>query len=93
MPSLFSDTRTSKKESWLSFSSLVKRMLLIVVLIVCNVLFNFSVLTMANTSSKYLFQKEMSSLSAIVFFSQSCMTASARKLERGEPMGVPGICL
>ena len=68
-------------------------MLSVVVLIVCNVLFNFSVLTMANTSSTYLFQKVMSSLSAIALFSRSCMTASARKLERGEPMGVPDICL
>ena len=94
VPSLFLDRRTSRKGSWLSFSSsLVKRMLSVVVLIVCNVLFNFSVLTMANTSSTYLFQKVMSSLSAIVFFSKSCMTASPRKLERGEPMGVPDNCL
>ena len=70
MPSFFLDRRTSRKVSWLSFSSsLVKRILSVVML------FNFSVLTMANTSSTYLFQKVMSSLSAIVLFSRSCMTA------------------
>ena len=84
----------SKKGSWLSFSSsLVKRMFSVVVLIVCNVLFNFSVFTIANKSSTYLFQKVMSSLSVSVLFSKSCITASARELERGELMGVPDICL
>ena len=90
VPSLFLDRRTSRKESWLSFSSsLVKRILSVVVLIVCNVLFNCPVLTMAIMLSTYVFQKVMSSLSAIALFSRSGMTASARKLERGELMGVP----
>ena len=51
------------------------------------------VFTMANTSSIYRFQKLMSLLALTVFFSRSCNTASARKLESGEPIGVPVICL
>ncbi len=54
---------------------------------------DLSFLTVARTSSTYLFHVLMSGLIVTDLFSRFCMTASARKLERGDPIGVPEICL
>ena len=67
--------------------------LLVVLLIVCKMTSVLSFLTVARTSSTYLSQVLMLVLLVTDLFSRSCITASARKLDRGEPIGVPEICL
>ena len=46
-----------------------------------------SVFVIENTSSTYLFHGFMLLLSENTLRCKSCMTASAKKLERGDPMG------
>ncbi len=84
---------TSKNASWLSCSSsLVNLMFLVVLLIVCKTSSVLSFLTVANKSSTYLSHVLMSLLFVTALLSRSCITASARKLESGDPIGVPDIC-
>ncbi len=56
-----------------------------VLFIQCKMSSVLSFLTVARTSSTYLFQVLMSGLCVTDLFSRSCMIASARKLERGDP--------
>ena len=67
-------------------------MFLVVLLIVCKMSSVLSFLTVANTSSTYLSHVLMSLLLVTALLSRSCITASARKLESGDPIGVPDIC-
>ncbi len=93
MPSLVLVNKTSRKASWLfCSSSLVNLMFFVVLFIVCKMSSVLSFFTVAITSSTYLSQVLMSLLLVTDLLSRSCITASARKLERGEPMGVPEIC-
>ena len=68
-------------------------MLFVVLLIVCKMSSVLSLLTVARISSTYLSQVLMSVLLVTDLFSRFCIAASARKLDRGEPIGVPEICL
>ena len=52
-----------------------------------------SFLTAARMSSTYLFHVLLSLLLVTDLFSKSCVTASAKKLERGDPKDVPEICV
>ena len=68
-------------------------MLFVVLLIVCKMSSVLSLLTVARTSSMYLSQVLMSVLLVTDLFFRSCITASARKQDREEPIGVPEICV
>ena len=84
---------TSKNASLFSCSSsLVNLIFLVVLLIVCKMSSVLSFLTVANTSSTYLSHVLMSLLLVTALLSRSCITVSARKLETGDPIGVPDIC-
>ena len=92
VPSLVLVNKTSRKAIWLlCSSSFVNLMFSVVLFIACKMSSVLSFLTVARTSSTYRFQVLIFLLSVTDLFSRSCMTASARKLERGDPIGVPEI--
>ena len=94
LPSSVFVKSTSKNVSLLSCSSsFVNVMFFVVLLIVCKMLSTLSYLTVASTSSTYLSHVLMSLLLVTALHSKSCITVSARKLESGDPIGVPEICL
>ena len=94
VPSSVLVRRTSRKGNLLfSSCSFVNLMPSVVVFSLCRILSISFVLTIAPTSSTYLSQSLMWGLSVTAFCSKSCRTASARKLDSGEPIGVPDICL
>ena len=70
-------------------SSFVNVMFFVVLLIVCKMLSTLSFLTVASTSSTYLSHALMLLLLVTALRSKSCIAVSARKLESGDPIGVP----
>ena len=85
--------RTCKNASLLSCSSsLVNLMFVVVLSILCTMSSVLSFLTVVSTSSTYLSHVLMLSLFVTALLSRSCITASARKLESGNPIGVSEIC-
>jgi hypothetical protein len=75
------------------FFSIVNSMFSVVLFMVCKISFVLSFITVARTSSTYLSHVLILLLLVMDLFSRSCITASARKLESGDPIGVPKICL
>ena len=85
VPSSVLVNKMSRKASWLlSSPSFVNFIFSVVLFIICKMSSVLSFLTVARTSSTYLFHVLISLLLVTDLFSRSCMTASARKLERGD---------
>ena len=74
-----------------SFSFSIENVMSVVLLIVCNKFSMWCVLVMDIRSSTLRSQSFTLLFFARAWRSKSCITASARKQERGEPMGVPEV--
>ena len=92
VPSLVLVSKTSRKAIWLCSSSFANIIFSVVLFIECKMSSVLPFLTVARTSSTYRFHVLKSLLPVTDLFSRSCMTTSARKLGRGDPIGAPAIC-